>query len=216
MFMHRFSARKGVKCGGGGGGMVAMATDFGALSLYFCVSPLFLSLSLSVCLSDSLSCQWGLGFRVWFMSWILKPWNVGKVSEREMELALSGQRSFIVMDTYSPNPSTTGLADHSRRTQLQHVAEPFLPPIKCVFIQSNMTRFLLLIPFRLLWSVTLTTTRLMTTWFPVRRQGWASAAETSCRSLTRRTSTGGRSAQPPARYTVRRVMLITHSTYFCP
>lgn len=71
MFMHQFSTRKGVKCRGEG--MVAMATDFGSLSLF-----------ISVCLSDYLSCQWGLWYRVWFMSWILLPWDVRKVS-REIE-----------------------------------------------------------------------------------------------------------------------------------
>lgn len=39
----------------------------------------------------------------------------------------------------------------------------------------------------------------MITWFPVRKRGLASAAETSCRFSTRRISTGGRSV-PPQEY----------------
>lgn len=38
----------------------------------------------------------------------------------------------------------------------------------------------------------------MITWFPVRRQGLASTVETFCRFSIKRTSTGGRSEQPPA------------------
>lgn len=52
--------------------------------------------------------------------------------------------------------------------------------------------YVLPVPHRCLWSVTMTTTRPMTTWSRVKRQGLSSTPVTSCRSSIRMTSTGGR------------------------